>query len=124
MTVTLAGLFLFSICGCAALIVGGAAGAGTAVWLSGKLSQEFNAPYDRTIAAAKTALKSLNLELFNETQKTDVTRLKSKTSDGKDIWIDIRRISDNSSQIEVRVGAVYPDKESASEILRRIEKSL
>lgn len=36
-------LLLLNICGCVALLAGAAAGAGTAAWLSGKLSQEVNA---------------------------------------------------------------------------------
>jgi hypothetical protein len=119
-----AGLFLLSIYGCAALLVGGAAGAGTAGWLSGKLTQEFNASYDRTVTAAEDALKSLSLELTKESKETDVTQLRSKYNDGKEIWIDVRRISKNSTKVEVRVGAVNPDKDASAKILKAIGQRL
>ena len=115
-------IFLLSnLYGCFALFAGAAGGAGTSVWLSGKLTQQFNASYDRSINAAKSALRSLNLELTKETRETEVTQLRSKYSDGKEIWIDVRRVTENSTKVEVRVGVVNPDKGAAEKILKRIQ---
>jgi len=118
------GIFLLSICGCMAILAGGAAGGGTAVWLSGKLTQEFNATYERTIDAARSALRSLRLDVTKETKEENVTQLKSKYTDGKEIWIDVRKVADNSTKVEVRVGAVNSDKEAAAKILKRIQRYL
>ena len=120
----LSGLFLLNICGCIALLAGAAGGAGTAAWLSGKLTQEFHAPYEQTISAAKTALKSLHLEITKETHEESVTQLKSKYSDGREIWIDIRKVSEESSKVEVRVGSIGANKEAAGKILKRIQTYL
>ncbi len=119
----LSGLLLLNVYGCIA-VVAGASGAGTAVWLSGKLTQEVNAPYDRTVNAARQALKALRLEIARETREDNVTQLKSKYTDGKEIWIDVRRITENSSKVEVRVGAVSPDKKAADKILKKIQQNL
>lgn len=118
-----AGLAL-NICGCIPLVAGTAGGAGTAAWLSGKLSQEFHAPYERVIGAAKSALQSLRLELVKETRSQDVTQFRTRYTDGKEVWIDIRRISDDSTKVEVRVGAVSPDKKASDKILKRIQSYL
>jgi len=115
-------LFL-NLCGCLAILAGAAGGTGTAMWLSGKLTQEVNAPFERTIKAAKSALKSLRLSLKKETVEKDVAQLMSEYTDGKTIWIDVRRISDASSKIEVRVG-MAGDKEAADKILKRVIKYL
>lgn len=114
---------LVNMSGCVALLAGAAGGAGTAVWLSGKLTQEVNAPFQRSLNATKTALKSLRLKITKETTKEDVAQVMSNYTDGRTIWIDIRRISDLRSRIEVRVGAVG-DKEAALKILTRIMKYL
>ena len=114
-----AGLWLITMCGCVALVAGAAGGAGTAAWLSGKLSQEVNAPYGRTIDAAKSALQSLKLEVTKITQEEKVAQLKSKYSDGREVWIDIRKVTDALSRVEVRVGVVS-DKAAAAQILKRI----
>ena len=115
------GLILVNIYGCFALFAGAAGGAGTAVWLSGKLTQEFHASYDRTITAAKSTLSSLRLEITKETRGEKVAQIRSEYTDGKKIWIDIRKISENSTKVEVRVGGVSPDKEASSQILKRIQ---
>ena len=118
------GLLLLNIYGCIALLAGATAGAGTAVWLSGKLTQEFNATYEHTTNAAVEALKSLNLGVAKETKEGDVTQLRSSYSDGKEIWIDIRKTAEYSTKVEVRVGAVKPDKVAADKILKQIQKYL
>lgn len=117
-------VIMLSMYGCFAVVAGTAGGAGTAAWLSGKLTQEFHATYDRTITASKSALRSLKLDLVKETRDENVTQLKSKYSDGKEIWIDIRKVSDDSTKVEVRVGAISPDKEAADKILKKIQRYL
>lgn len=105
--------------GCVALLAGGAAAGGTALWLSDKLVQEVNAPLDRSVAAAERALDSLSLPLNKKTVKADVAQLMSTHTDGKTIWIDVHRVSDSRSRIEVRVGAIA-EEDAARKILDRI----
>jgi len=121
--ILICGIWLMQLYGCIALLAGAAGGAGTAAWLSGKLSQDVNAPYERTIDAAKAALKSLKFEVAKEIREQAVTQLKSYYTDGKDIWIDIRRISNSTSKVEVRVG-MMSDKDAADMILKRIIRYL
>ena len=118
------GIFLMTLGGCIALVAGGVAGVGTAVWLSGKLTQEFHAPYAQTVNAAKEGLRSLNLEITKETQEEDVTQLKGKYSDNKELWVDIRKVTDNSTKVEIRVGAVSSDKAASDKILKAIQRHL
>jgi hypothetical protein len=115
---------LLNLCGCFALFAGAVGGAGTAVWLSGKLTQQFNASYARTVSATESALKSLSLEIVKEEKEANVTAFRSKYTDGKEIWIDVKRITEVSTKVEVRVGAVNPDKEACNKILNRIKESL
>lgn len=117
-------LLLVNISGCFLLLAGAAGGAGTAVWLSGKLSQDVNAPFDRVIKAAKSALKSFDMEVTKETKEYSVAQIMSKYADGRTVWIDIRRITDESSKVEVRVGAIGGDKEASDKILKRISRYL
>jgi hypothetical protein len=117
-------LILVNVYGCVALLAGAAGGAGTAVWLSEKLSQEVNAPFDKAIKASVSALQSLHLEVTKETRQENVAQIMSKYTDGKTVWIDIRRITDASSKIDIRVGAIDGDKEASSKILNEIKKYL
>ncbi len=121
---TVIAVLSMNIYGCAPILIGAAGGAGTAAWLSNKLTQEVNAPFERTVKAAKSALKSLKLEVEKETIEPNVAQIISRYTDGKKVWIDIRRITTSSTKVEVRVGAVSPDKEAAAKILKGIEKRL
>jgi hypothetical protein len=118
------GFLLLNICGCFLLFAGAVGGAGTAVWLSGKLTQQFNAPYGRTVNATTKALKSFNFEIAKEAKEENVTTFRSHYADGKEIWIDVRRVTDTSTKVEIRVGAVSGDKDACSKILDRIKSYL
>ena len=123
-TVVFSLLLLVNTCGCIAIVAGAAAGAGTAVWISGKLSQEVNATFEKTLIATKSALKSLNLYINKETVTDQVAQLKSTYTDGKTIIIDVERVSALVSRLEVRVGVPVGDKEAAHIIINKILKYL
>ena len=118
------GFLLLNICGCFLLVAGAVGGAGTAVWLSGKLTQQVNASYDRTIKATESALRSFNFEIAKESKEADVATFRSHYTEGKEIWIDVRRVTETSTKIEVRVGGVSGDKEACTKILDRIKTYL
>jgi hypothetical protein len=120
----LSGVMVLGLSGCFALFVGAGAGAGTAGWLSGKLTQEFHASYEDVIKAAEKGLKELDLPVVKESKEALVTQIISKYTDGKEIWIDIRKITAGSTKVEVRVGSVNPDKVASDKILKKIQSSL
>jgi hypothetical protein len=124
MYMVFSGMLMLNLCGCFALFAGVAGGAGTAVWLSGKLTQEFHATYPTTVDATKAALQSLNLQVIKESQEDNITQIKATYTDGKEMWIDIHRVSDVSTKVEVRVGALSPDKAAAGLVLKKIQSFL
>jgi hypothetical protein len=124
MYLILTGMLMLNLCGCFALFAGVAGGAGTAVWLSGKLTQEFHAPYQATIDATTSALHALDLQMVKESQDENITQIKGTYSDGREMWVDIHRVTDSSTKVEVRIGGVNPDKEAASMVLKKIQSFL
>jgi hypothetical protein len=124
MTLVFCGAVMLNLSGCFLFVAGVAGGAGTAMWLSGKLTQEFHSPYQQTIDASKRALESLKLPVSKETREENVAQIRSVYTDGKEVWIDIHRVADTSTKVEVRVGAVNPDKLAAGQLLRKIESFL
>lgn len=114
---------LVSTSGCVALLAGAAGGAGTTTWLSGKLTQEVNASFEKSLKATRAALKALKMDIEKETVKDNIAQFISNYTDGRQVWIDIRRISQSISKIEVRVG-MKGDKEAARKILDKIVKFL
>jgi hypothetical protein len=124
MIIAVTALFISNIYGCVALVAGAAGGAGTASWLSGKLTQEFRASQAACVRASKNALKAVKVDIEKETVKDDVAQLIGKYTDGKTVWVDIHRISKTTQRIEVRVGGVSPDKEAEMKIMEKIENQL
>ena len=107
---------LVNMTGCIALLAGAAGGAGTAGWLSGKLTQEVNASFEKTIEATTSALDSLFLDMTKKTVKEDVAQVMGEYLDGRTIWIDIFPVSDSISSVSVRVG-MAGDEEASRKIL-------
>ncbi len=123
LVLTFSALLLFNLCGCVALLAGAAGGAGTATWLSGKLTQEVNASFEKSLKATRAALKSLKMDIEKDTVKDNVAQVISKYNDGRTTWVDIHRISQSISKIDVRVG-MKGDKEAARKILDKIVRAL
>lgn len=115
--------FAVNLYGCVAMVGAAAGGAGTAMWLSGKLSEEVNAPYEKTTEAVKRTLHALKMEVAKETKTEDVTQIKSEYADGSTVWIDIRPLTAKSSKIDIRVG-LKGDKEASSKILEAMRQYL
>jgi hypothetical protein len=117
------GFLLMNLYGCVALLAGAAGGVGTSAWLSNKLVHEVNSPFEKSINAASSALKNLKLEITKETRKDDVTQIMSNYFDGKTIWIDVHKVTDRTSRIEVRVG-MSGDEVAARKIMDKILRYL
>ncbi|MFA5008865.1 MAG: DUF3568 family protein [Candidatus Omnitrophota bacterium] len=116
-------IFLASFAGCVYVISGAVDSAETAVWLSMKLTKQVNKPYERTIKATEAALTSLNMKIVKETTTKTITQIKSNYADGKEVWVDIRPLSEAYTRVDVRVG-VIGDKEASIKILEKIESYL
>lgn len=112
-----------ALAGCATLVIGAVGGAGTAFWLSGKLSDTIDAPRDKVVEATKEALKSLKMDIRKEAVAKDVTQIISAYKDGSETWIDIRPVTSKSTKIEIRVG-IRGNKIASQEILDRINKNV
>lgn len=114
---------LLNFTGCVAIVAGAAGGAGTAFWLEGKIRDEVKAPIPKVVSATTSALKSMRFEITKTTVKDEVAQIKSKYADGRVVWIDIKKLTQDSSQIEIRVGA-RGDKAASTKILDKIKKHL
>ncbi|MFA4989590.1 MAG: DUF3568 family protein [Candidatus Omnitrophota bacterium] len=116
-------VLLVNVWGCVALIAGGAAGgAGTAVWLAGKLTQYVNASLEQATQAAQDSFSSSNLRIvLKETASGQaVAQIRGRDAGGEKVYIDIHKITGTRSRIEVRVGTIISNKAAADRILKGI----
>jgi hypothetical protein len=98
-------VYLSTLCsGCLALAVGAAGGAAGAVYVMGKLKDEFNRPLPVVHDAAVAGMKDLELNLSEDKADKTSAHMESAFSDGARVWIDLESISDSRCRITIRVG--------------------
>ncbi len=116
-------LTLTTLPGCIALLAGGAAGAGSVVYVKGQLKDTVNAPVTAVHSAASATLKELSLPIIQDNHDTLSARMKSRFADGQDVWIEVDYVTLESSRITVRVG-IIGDERKSRQILDGIYKQL
>ncbi|HXX59036.1 MAG TPA: DUF3568 family protein [Thermodesulfovibrionales bacterium] len=116
-------LLSLQMAGCAAVVVGGAAGAGTVVYLKGRLNEDINAPVSSVYDASISALKDLELPIIEDSHDTLSAKIKSRFADGDDVWIQIESLTAESSKITIRVG-IMGDEYKSRQIINGIHRHL
>jgi len=115
--------FLSTQMGCVALVAGGAAGAGTVVYIKGQLNEDINAPAPKVYDASISALKDLNLPIIEKRHDSLSAKIKSEFADGSAVWIDIESLSFQSCKITIRVG-IMGDEYKSRQILEGIHRHI
>ncbi|MGD0885014.1 MAG: DUF3568 family protein [Thermodesulfovibrionales bacterium] len=116
-------LLAVQLSGCVALVAGGAAGAGTVVYVKGQLNEDLNAPVSKVYDASLAALKELELPIIEDNHDSLSAKIKSKFADGDDVWIQIESVTAESSKITLRVG-IMGDENKSRKISNAIHKHL
>jgi len=118
--VSVLGLFLS---GCAALIIGGAAGAGTYAYVSGELKTTKNTTLDRAWSASLGAMSDLQFKVTTQQKDALQGRLVARTAADKKVEVNLKKLSDNTIEVRIRVGT-FGDEDLSNLILQKIEKRL
>ncbi len=122
-------VFIFSLLlslpafsGCVPLLVGAAVGAGGYAWVRGAIVKQFDIPTAKLHAAALRALKDLKLPVRYDKADRITATIRSEFSDGKNISIDIRAVTEYSARITIRVG-FFDDRLRSEMILDALQKT-
>jgi len=116
----------FILTGClAAAAVGGAAaaGAGTVAYIKGELKATEEATLNKTWEATVTAIDELQFLVVNKLKDNVSAELESKTADNKTVKIQLKRVTDNLTDISIRIGT-FGDESLSRYILSKIEAKL
>jgi len=108
----------FSAAGCGAVIVGGAAAAGTYFYLDGQSKGTYSVSLNKAYEASLAACKELEIPVTEQNKKLSSATIKGKLS-GDTVTISLKLVGDNITEITVRVGLM--GNESAS---HRIHKTI
>ncbi len=112
-----------SLSGCAALVVGAAAGAGSYVWVKGALVKEFEVPAQDLYQATKEGVSQLGLNINEDRADRISAVLAASFADGSGVKINIDALTEVRSKIRIRVG-VFGDKGKSELIFNAIQKNL
>lgn len=120
-------LFLFSL----SFALLGCATTGTVVtrrpetsgWVDGKVSKDVDASFSKVVQAATLALEALQLNITKTDIGEDAAQIFGEYVDARTIWIDLWRISERSTHLEIRV-SVKGNKEASCRILEKIQSFL
>lgn len=108
--------------GCAA-VIGAGAGAGTVAYLRGQLTASKDVGIDRAWTATRQAMEDLEFPINQSKKDASSAVLESETADDRSITIRLKRVSDRTTEIRIRVGW-FGDEELSRLILDKIEQHL
>ena len=111
--------------GCALFAVGAAAGAGAAgyAYVKGELKSTEPASLDRTWDATLASMKDLQFTVISQAKDSLQARLEARDSADKKIEIKLKRVSDTTTDVRIRVGA-FGDEALSHVILDKIRQHL
>jgi hypothetical protein len=97
-----------------------AAGAGTVAYVNGEFNGGVDAPARATAKAAEEVCKEMGLTIKSATA-TDVDgQVKATTGQDKSVAIDVKRVTDTTSKVSIRVGT-FGDEALSSSIYEKIK---
>lgn len=109
--------------GCAAAVVGGAAGAGAVLYSKGELKSTENAPLERVLNAAEEAMNSMSFKVVSKDHDALKGKLLAKRENGDNIDIKLEQKPNNLTEMKIRVGA-FGNEDQARLIQEKIRQKL
>ena len=109
--------------GCAAALVGGAAGAGAVMYSKGELKSTENASMNEVWAAARETVNSMDLEVVTEDMGGTKANLLAKEPNGDNVRIELEQKPNDLTEMKIRVGA-FGDEDRARVIQQEIRQRL
>jgi hypothetical protein len=107
--------------GCAACLIGGAAGGGTVAYVAGELKSIEEVSLDRAWTASKKAVGDLEFAITNMEKDAFYGQLTARGAGNKKIKIKLEKESDTVTEIRIRVG-IFGDESMSRQILDKIKK--
>ncbi|WP_029893418.1 DUF3568 family protein [Desulfohalovibrio reitneri] len=108
--------------GCAAVIAGTAAVAGTWAYMDGWLKRDYYASVENTLEASALACEDMGYRVTDRSFEPDEAEVRAE-NDEERVWVDIDWIAPGTVTVAIRVGWLG-DKEASRQIHKKIEERL
>lgn len=110
-------------CAVAVLATGAGLGAGTYAWLKGELRRTYPATYDAVWNASSDALQSLEMPVVSQQRDALKGTIMAKRADGSDVRIDVKYLTENTTQVSIRIG-LFGDRPDSARVHETIQARL
>jgi len=109
--------------GCFLVVAGAAAGGAGVAYAEGKLTVHFANRYEDVVHASDQAIAQLQFLKVGEEKDALKATLEARTADDKKVTIEVDRVSDSLTKVEIRIGT-FGDKSVSMAIYDRIKGNL
>lgn len=110
-------------CAVAVLATGAGLGAGTYAWIKGELKRTYPATYDAVWNASSDALQSLEMPVVSQQRDALKGTIMAKRADGSDVRVDVKYLTENTTQVSVRIG-LFGDRPDSARVHETIQARL
>ncbi len=118
---SLLGLSLLINSGCPALLLGGAAGAGSVAYITGELKSTEEVPMSRAWRATQKTMNDLGFAITSMEKNAFYGQITAVGAGDKKVKVKLERQSDKLTGIKIRVG-MFGDESLSMQILQKIRK--
>ena len=116
--------YLLITCGCAVVVLGISAAAGTGAYLSGKDTRIYDSEYHQTAQACMETLNSLKIPVSQTTADGLKTTIQARRADETPVYIEVVRAEPKRSEVGIRTGVVGISELQASSHIHDALKEL
>lgn len=115
--------FLATGCTAAVLATGAGLGVGTYAWIQGELKRTYPSTFDSVWTASNDALQSLEMPVVSQQRDALKGTIMAKRADGSDVRVDIKYLTEKTTEVGVRVG-LLGDRAASTRIHETIQTRL
>jgi L-fucose isomerase-like protein len=119
----LLGVLLLINSGCAAVLVGSGAGAGTVAYVMGELKSTEEASLNKARQATQKALEDLEFVITSEKKEPYSAEFVAYETNDTKIVVKLKRLTGKFTEISIRVG-LFGDESLSQLFLERVRKNL
>lgn len=123
LTISLVMGMVVSGCAVAVLATGAGLGAGTYAWIKGELKRTYPVTYDAAWNASSDALQSLEMPVVSQQRDALKGTIMAKRADGSDVRIDVKYLTENTTQVSIRIG-LFGDRADSARVHETIQARL
>ena len=120
--ILLTAVLLACLPGCVA-VVAGAAGAGTAAWVNGRLDATLDNDFESVVNATNKAITDLQFSKISEKKDALEAIFVIRTAADKKIDIKVFKVGDKAAKVQIRVG-IFGDEQLELSVLDKIKTNL